>query len=101
VVTGEVEEPIIDAERKAEIIEWIGEYEGISKDEIVAVGDGANDRFMLKNVGLGIAFNAKEILKQVADGVISQKNLLSILYAFGIPQQDIEKYVNQSSVKEG
>ncbi|MEM1511971.1 MAG: phosphoserine phosphatase SerB [Candidatus Jordarchaeales archaeon] len=101
VVTGEVEEPIIDAERKAEIIEWIAENEGISKDEIVAVGDGANDRFMLKNVGLGIAFNAKEILKQVADGVISQKNLLSILYAFGIPQQDIEKYVNQSSVKEG
>lgn len=95
VVTGEVEEPIIDAERKAEIINWIAENEGISKDEIVAVGDGANDRFMLKNVGLGIAFNAKEILKQVADGVISQKNLLSILYAFGIPQSSIEKYVNR------
>ncbi|MEM1657972.1 MAG: phosphoserine phosphatase SerB [Candidatus Jordarchaeales archaeon] len=101
VVTGEVEEPIIDAERKAEIINWIAENEGISKDEIVAVGDGANDRFMLKNVGLGIAFNAKEILKQVADGVISQKNLLSVLYAFGIPQSSIEKYVNKGGeVKE-
>ncbi|MHA1607039.1 MAG: phosphoserine phosphatase SerB [Candidatus Freyarchaeota archaeon] len=97
VLTGEVEEPIIDAERKAEIIEWIAENEGIGKDEIVAIGDGANDRFMLKNVGLGIAFNAKEILKQVADGVISEKNLLSILYALGIPQQNIEKYTKQNS----
>ena len=93
VLTGEVEKPIIDGEKKAEIIHWISEIEGISKDEIVAVGDGSNDQFMLSNVGLGIAFNAKQVLKQVADGVIAQKNLLSILYALGLPDRELKKYI--------
>lgn len=93
VLTGEVEEPIIDGEKKADIIHWISEIEGISKDEIVAVGDGANDQFMLGKVGLGIAFNAKQVLKQVADGVIAQKNLLSILYALGLPDKELKKYI--------
>jgi phosphoserine phosphatase len=93
VLTGEVEKPIIDGEKKAEIIHWISEIEGISKDEIVAIGDGSNDQFMLSNVGLGIAFNAKKVLKQVADGVIAQKNLLSILYALGLPDREIKKYI--------
>lgn len=92
-LTGEVEEPIIDGEKKADIIHWISEIEGISKDEIVAVGDGANDRFMLGNAGLSIAFNAKKVLKQVADGVIDQKNLLSILFALGLPEKELKKYV--------
>ncbi|MFB0563104.1 MAG: phosphoserine phosphatase SerB [Candidatus Lokiarchaeia archaeon] len=93
VLTGEVEKPIIDGEKKAEIIHWISEIEGISKDEIVAIGDGSNDQFMLSNVGLGIAFNAKQVLKQVADGVIAQKNLLSILYALGLPDRELKKYM--------
>lgn len=93
VLTGEVEKPIIDGEKKAEIIHWISEIEGISKDEIVAIGDGSNDQFMLSNVGLGIAFNAKKVLKQVADGVIAQKNLLSILYALGLPDRELKKYI--------
>ncbi|MEM2146592.1 MAG: phosphoserine phosphatase SerB, partial [Candidatus Jordarchaeaceae archaeon] len=92
-LTGEVEEPIIDGKKKADIIQWISEIEGISKDEIVAVGDGANDQFMLSKVGLGIAFNAKQVLKQVADGVIAQKNLLSILYALGLPDRELKKYI--------
>ncbi|MEX2723872.1 MAG: phosphoserine phosphatase SerB [Candidatus Freyarchaeota archaeon] len=93
VLTGEVEEPIIDGKKKAEIINWISEIEEISKDEIVAVGDGSNDQFMLRNAGLGIAFNAKKVLKQVADGVIAQKNLLSILYALGLPDKELKKYI--------
>ncbi len=93
VLTGEVEEPLIDGKRKAEIIHWISEIEGISKDEVVAIGDGANDQFMLNDVGLGIAFNAKQVLKQVADGVIAQKNLLSILYALGLPEKELKKYI--------
>lgn len=93
VLTGEVEEPIIDGKKKAEIIHWISEIEGISKDEVVAIGDGANDQFMLNDVGLGIAFNAKQVLKQVADGVIAQKNLLSILYALGLPEKELKKYI--------
>ncbi len=93
ILTGEVEEPIIDGKKKAEIINWISEIEGISKEEIVAVGDGSNDQFMLTNVGLGIAFNAKKVLKQVADGVIAQKNLLSILYALGLPDKELKRYI--------
>lgn len=95
-LTGEVEDPIIDGEKKADIIQWISEIEGISKEEVIAVGDGANDQFMLNNVGLGIAFNAKQVLKQVADGVIAQKNLLSILYALGLPEKELKKYINTS-----
>ena len=64
VVTGEIKGDIVDAKRKGEILRKIAEAERISVDQIVAVGDGANDRFMLENAGLAIAFSPKEILKE-------------------------------------
>ncbi|MBW1864301.1 MAG: phosphoserine phosphatase SerB, partial [Deltaproteobacteria bacterium] len=75
VVTGEIKGDIVDAKRKGEILQKIAETERISIDQIVAVGDGANDRFMLENAGLAIAFSPKEILKEYSDGMITTDNL--------------------------
>ena len=77
-LTGKIKGRIINAEEKARIIEELAKKEGISKENIVAVGDGANDRIMLKNAGLGIAFNAKKALKEIADGTLSKDNLIGL-----------------------
>jgi len=79
VLTGEVKEPIIDAEAKGRIIIELAKKENISRDNIVAIGDGANDRIMIKNAGLGIAFNAKELLKKISDGTLSRQNIIGLL----------------------
>jgi phosphoserine phosphatase len=78
VLTGRLKGRIIDAAEKAKIIEELAEREGISKEDVVAVGDGANDKIMVENAGLGIAFNAKAALKEVADGSISKENLIGL-----------------------
>lgn len=90
-LTGRIKGRIIDAQRKAEIMDEICRKEGVTRDEVVAVGDGSNDRIMLANAGLGIAFNAKEILKQVADGAITQNHMRGILYCLGISDLDLKR----------
>ena len=72
-------------------MELIAEREGISVDQIVAVGDGANDRFMLANAGLAIGFSPKEILKNYSDGMITSDNISGLLYFMGIPETELEK----------
>ena len=91
VVTGEVEGDIIDMHRKGEILKELAAKEGLQLEEVVAVGDGANDQIMIKNAGLGIAFNAKEILKRAADGSVSRENLKGILYALGATEHDLRR----------
>lgn len=86
VVTGKIKGEIIDANRKGEIIKRIANSENIGIDQIVAVGDGANDRFMLENSGLAIAFNPKEILKEYSDGMINSDNISGLLHFLGIPE---------------
>jgi phosphoserine phosphatase len=83
-VTGQVTGQIIDSKKKADIVQEIMKKEGLTKEEVVAVGDGANDRIMIKNAGLGIAFNAKEVLKKVADGSITKNNLKGLIYCLGV-----------------
>ena len=90
-LTGRIKGRIIDAERKAEIMDEICRKERITRDEVVAVGDGSNDRIMLANAGLGIAFNAKEILKKVADGAITRGHMKGVLYCLGISDLDLRK----------
>jgi phosphoserine phosphatase len=85
VVTGEIKGEIVDAKRKGDILRKIAEIEKISVDQIVAVGDGANDRFMLQNAGLAIAFSPKEILREYSDGMITTDNLSGLRYFMGIP----------------
>jgi len=90
-LTGRVKGRIIDARRKAEILDQICCKEGITRDEVVAVGDGSNDRIMVANAGLGIAFNAKEILNKVADGAIKKDHMKGVLYCLGISDRDLTK----------
>jgi phosphoserine phosphatase len=90
-LTGRIKGRIVDAQRKAQIMDEICLREGITRDEVVAVGDGSNDRIMVANAGLGIAFNAKEMLKKVADGTITRNNMKGVLYCLGISDLDLKK----------
>jgi phosphoserine phosphatase len=86
-LTGRVKGRIIDAEEKARIVEELARKEGINPENVVAVGDGANDRLMIEKAGLGIAFNAKEALKEVADGSISKENLIGLASILKLPAE--------------
>ncbi|MEM0350587.1 MAG: phosphoserine phosphatase SerB [Archaeoglobaceae archaeon] len=86
-LTGRLKGRIIDGEEKARIIEEIARKEGISLEKVVAVGDGANDRLMIEKAGLGIAFNAKQILKEIADGSISKENLIGLAGILKLPSE--------------
>ena len=92
-LTGDVVDPIIDAERKAELMREIAEKENLLMEQVVAVGDGANDRFMLQNSGLGIALYPKAVLQKVASGVITKDNLAGILYCLGAPEDKLKELV--------
>lgn len=86
-LTGRIKGRIIDAEEKARIIEEMARMEGIKPENVVAVGDGANDRLMIERAGLGIAFNAKEALKEVAAGCISKQNLIALASILKLPSE--------------
>lgn len=91
IVTGNISGGIIDAEKKGEILMEIARREGVSPDQVVAVGDGANDRFMLQNAGLAIAFNPKEVLKQYSNGMITTKSLYGLLHMLGVPDEKTDR----------
>jgi phosphoserine phosphatase len=98
-LTGRIKGRIIDARRKAKILDEICRREGITRDEAVAVGDGSNDRIMVANAGLGIAFNAKEVLKKVADGTITKNHMRGVLYCLGISDRDLRKRRNNGTLE--
>lgn len=90
-LTGRVVGPVVNAERKAELLETIAQAEGILLDQVIAVGDGANDLLMLQRAGLGIAFRAKAKLREAADTSLSRSGLDAILYLLGISAREIEE----------
>lgn len=89
VVTGGLAGPVVDGARKAQLLEQIAQQEGISLDQVIAIGDGANDLPMLARAGLGIAFNAKARVREQADTHISQESLDSILYLLGLAEWEM------------
>jgi phosphoserine phosphatase len=89
VVTGEVQTPIVDGARKAELLREIARLENISLDQVVAVGDGANDLPMLGIAGMGIAFRAKPLVRQTASHAVSFLGLDSLLYLVGVRDRDL------------
>ena len=90
-LTGRVVGPIVNAQRKAELLETIAQAEGILLDQVIAVGDGANDALMLQRAGLGIAFHAKPKLREAADTSISASGLDAILYLLGISARELQE----------
>jgi len=88
-VTGKVCGQVVNAERKAEILRELAKKEQISLDQVIAVGDGANDLPMLSIAGLGIAFNAKPVVKKSARHSISNLGLDGILYLIGVRDRDL------------
>ncbi len=87
VLNGEVSGPLMNGS-KVEVLNDIIKMEKISPEECAAVGDGANDISMLEMVKLGIAFNAKPVLKDIADVVIEKKDLKEILPLFEQEEED-------------
>lgn len=90
-LSGQVRGEIIDADRKAELLKKLAEQENINLQQVIAVGDGANDLKMLGVAGLGIAFRAKPIVKETAKQSISTFGLDGILYLMGIAEKDIQE----------
>jgi len=89
IVTGNVLGEIVDAARKAEVLKLLAEKENISLEQVIAVGDGANDLPMLACAGLGIAFRAKPMVKESADHALSIIGLDGILYLIGVRDRDL------------
>ncbi len=88
-VTGDVGDDIVDGKRKAELLKSIAQRENIRLEQVIAVGDGANDLPMLAIAGLGIAFHAKHIVKAQAGQAISNLGLDGILYLIGVRDRDV------------
>jgi phosphoserine phosphatase len=88
-VTGRVVPPIMDGQRKAEMLQEIARQEGIPLEQTIAVGDGANDLPMLNLAGMGIAYRAKPLVRQKAQHAISTLGLDAILYLLGIRDRDM------------
>ena len=88
VVTGKVTGKIVNGDRKAELLKDIAQRENIALEQVIAVGDGANDLPMLSIAGLGIAFRAKPLVKASARQAISNLGLDSILYLLGISDRE-------------
>ena len=87
-LTGEVRTPIVNAEYKAMLLKMLAQQLQINLEQVVAIGDGANDLPMLSVAGLGIAFHAKEIVRKKAGHHMSHGPMTSILYFLGIPGTD-------------
>ena len=91
VLTGELLGDIVDRARKAELLAEIAAAEEVGLNQTVAVGDGANDLDMLAAAGMGIAFNAKPVVRQQADTTVSVPYLDAILFMLGIRGSDVER----------
>jgi phosphoserine phosphatase len=87
-LSGEVGDPIVDATAKREALLEAREQLGLAREDVLAVGDGANDRLMIEEAGLGIAFHAKPALVQVADAELKHHGLDALLWVQGVRRRD-------------
>jgi len=97
VVTGKVAGDIVDGEKKAILLRQIAQKENIALEQTIAVGDGANDLPMISIAGLGVAFNAKPVVRQKASNAISSVGLDGLLYLLGLHEREIKEEVRQTT----
>jgi phosphoserine phosphatase len=90
VLTGRLVGQVVDRPGKAEVLRRIAAAEHIPLEQTVAIGDGANDLDMLATAGLGIAFNAKPVVREAADTAVSVPYLDAILFLLGIRRDEVE-----------
>jgi phosphoserine phosphatase len=89
VLTGKLVGPIVDRAGKAAALERFAALAGVPLTQTIAIGDGANDLDMLGRAGLGVAFNAKPVVREAADTALNVPYLDAILYLLGITRDEI------------
>jgi phosphoserine phosphatase len=99
ILTGELDGPVLDRAGKASALKRFAVEAGVPLSQTIAVGDGANDLDMLAEAGLGIAFNAKAVVRQAADTALSVPYLDAILFLLGISREEVER-ADQADVVE-
>jgi len=87
-LSGSVEDPIVDAQSKHDALVEAREELGLRNDDVIAIGDGANDKLMIQEAGLGVAYRAKPALVEVADARLDHHGLDALLWAQGIRKRD-------------
>lgn len=90
-VTGKVTGQVVDGKRKAALLEELAAKEKIGTQQVIAVGDGANDLPMLSKAGLGVAFRAKPLVKESARHSISNLGLDAVLYLIGFRDREADE----------
>jgi phosphoserine phosphatase len=89
-LTGYLKGEIIDGNRKARLLRELAVREGLHLEQVIAVGDGANDLPMLQTAGMGVAFKAKPLVIESAKYAISHSGLDGILYLMGYSDRDLQ-----------
>jgi phosphoserine phosphatase len=87
-LSGSVEDPIVDAQAKLDALIEAREELGLAREDVLAIGDGANDRLMVQEAGLGVGYRAKPALAEVADARLDHHGLDALLWAQGIRRRD-------------
>jgi len=87
-LSGEVGDPIVDAIAKREALVEARDQLGLRREDVLAIGDGANDKLMVEEAGLGIAFRAKRALIEVADAELRNHGLDALLWVQGVRRRD-------------
>jgi phosphoserine phosphatase len=90
-LTGRLTGPIIDRAGKAAALRRFASAAGVPLSQTVAIGDGANDLDMIAAAGLGVAFNAKAVVRLAADTSVSVPHLDTILYLLGISRDEVDE----------
>jgi phosphoserine phosphatase len=87
-LSGDVGDPIVDAMAKRDALVEAREQLGLRREDVLAIGDGANDKLMFEDAGLGIAFRAKPALVEVADAELRHHGLDALLWVQGVRRRD-------------
>jgi len=87
-LTGKVGMPILGQQAKLDTLHELCAAGGYTPADVIAVGDGANDRSMVEAAGLGVAFHAKPALAEIADATLFHSDLTALLALQGIAESE-------------